>query len=150
MINKILLIGTCLIFTMSSFGQKITKDLLDRFDFQDQLDCIIIMKDQLDLYGKTNGMKKDEKAVYVYQSLKSHALSSQRTIANYLDENAINFKSFFLFNGINSKLTKSQALFIADHFRIEKIVINASVKLQQERNPIDNSNLREDEITWGI
>lgn len=129
-------------------SQKISESTLSEFDGSDIVDCIIVMQDQLDMYGKTTGMSKDRKATFVFQSLKDHASSSQVEIQSYLSSNTIKYQSFHIFNGLQAYLSKDQAEYIVDNFEVQSIVYNEPSRVS------DMSKQKEDEsravAEWGI
>lgn len=136
------------IFNCSVKGQKFTDDLLDQFEKHDQVDCILVMTDQLDLYGKTNGWSKDRKANFVFNRLKSHAKETQEDLKKYLKENSIFYESFFVFNGIRASLTHQEAMDISEQFDIEKITYNIPTKMQSYESQKPKTSRSNAE--WGL
>jgi subtilisin family serine protease len=127
------LVLTSIIFltvAISSYAQHLSEALIEQFIEKDKVDCIIIMQDQMDLYGKTNGWSKDKKANFVYNKLKSHAEESQKQVRSHLMKNGITFQSFFVFNGFRAKLTFEEANEILNRYKIEKIVFNSPSRIQ--------------------
>ena len=137
----------CTSITLTS--QSISDGLADQFEKKDLVDCIIVMEDQLDLIGKTNGWVKNRKANYVFNRLKAHASESQKAIRNYLAADNISFQSFFVFNGIQAKLKLSQATYIVEHFNVEKIVYNVPTQMMPIKE-YQKSNGSRGDAQWGI
>lgn len=131
-------------------GQIITPDLFQKFEEQERVECIIVMKDQLDLYGKTDGMTKNEKASFVYRALSQHATQSQRLLQSYLNDQNISFQSFYVFNGIYGWMTLEEVQNIAENFEVQRIVPNVQTRVVR---PIEAentfANIRTD-AEWGI
>ncbi len=145
------ILGTVLcILCFANIGnsQNISESTLAEFIENEEVDCIIVLQDQLDMYGKTTGMTKDRKAAYVFQSLKNHASKSQEEIKAYLTKNTIKFHSFNVFNGLQAYLTRVQAEYIVANFEVESIVYNEPSQVS------DISKTKEDEsrtiAEWGI
>jgi len=145
-------IWVSLLFLICSFSvnaQSISESLIEQFEKNETVDCIIVMEDQLDLYGKTKGWSKDRKANYVYSRLKSHALESQKQIKSYLDTKEISSHAFIVFNGFQAKLTLIQANEILDKFDVEKIVYNVPTQMLPTKSNLNPSGSRVD-AEWGI
>ena len=140
------LIITCI--SVVVFGQRMSSALETQFKKNEIVDCIIVMQDQLDLYGKTEGWTKNQKANFVYDQLYHHAQQSQKNLALYLDENNIDHQSFFVFNGFRAKLTAAQANEIMNLFNVEKIVYNVPTKVLDARAGLPNMDRTDAE--WGI
>ncbi|MEM9547572.1 MAG: S8 family peptidase, partial [Bacteroidota bacterium] len=119
------------------------------FEKEEIVDCIIVLNDQLDLYHKTKGWKKDRKANYVYSRLKSHAYRSQSNIRQHMDKEQIAYQSFYVFNGIQAYLSRTQAEEILTRFEVEKIVYNVPTPMQDIKRGYLDSKLRTD-AEWGI
>ena len=62
---KLVLLVITSVFLNPLWAQTISNDLFNKWENENRVECIIVMNDQLDLYDKTNGMTKDEKATYV-------------------------------------------------------------------------------------
>ncbi len=131
-----------------STAQKISDDVQLQFVIQDEVDCMIVMEDQLDMYGKTDGLPKNRKAQLVFNTLKSHADNSQKELKAYLDLESISYKSFYVFNGLQATLTEPQAKYITENYEVSTIVYNKSSYVAQ------TTNAKEDEsrsvAEWGI
>ena len=137
-----------LCFAIIGKSQKISQSASTKFIENDNVDCMIVMQDQLDMYGKTSGMTKDRKSAYVFQSLKNYATKYQEEIKAYLLSNGIKYQSFHIFNGLQAYLTKDQAEYIVDNFEVETIVYNEPSRVS------DLLKTKEDEsravAEWGI
>lgn len=145
------ILGICfLVMTFGVIGnsQKISESALAKFSESNHLDCIIVMMDQLDMYGKTTGLSKDRKAAFVFQSLTEHASKSQKDIKSYLSSNNISHQPFYVFNGLQANLSKDQAEYLIDNFEVGSIVYNEPSQVS------DISKQKEDEsrsiAEWGI
>ncbi len=131
-------------------AQTISQDLLNKFESQETVECIIVMADQLDLYGKTNGMTKDDKANYVYQSLTAHATQSQRMLQLHISSQGIEHQSFFAFNGMQAWMTLEQVEYIVDHFDIAKIVPNVQTRVARPIVTDEYIAMTRTDAEWGI
>jgi len=138
-----------MILSSSLNGQRMSEALNEQFEKNDVVDCIIVMNEQLDLYGKTNGWTKNQKASYVFNSLKNHAANSQRDIKIYLQSEGITHQSFYVFNGIQAQLTLAQANDMLERFDIEKIVYNIPSRVLDTKGQASTSSARTD-AEWGI
>lgn len=146
------LIWFCLLFfgfSTITYGQGFSDALNEQFKENELVDCIIVMNDQMDLYGETNGWTKDRKARYVYEKLKAHASESQKEIKNYLQSADILHQPFFVFNGFQAQLSLVQANEILKRFDIEKIVYNAPSQVLPTKSNQFSGGERVD-AEWGL
>lgn len=130
-------------------AQSISQSVLDQFEFKETVDCIIVMKDQLDLYGSTNGMTKDQKATYVYDRLEAHATNSQNSLLRDLANMEVTYRSFHIFNGVQAELTLSQAQRIFGDHSILEIVYNQPAMMANVQKEQSNQTASR-EAEWGI
>jgi len=137
----------CLVTYASA--QSISPSLLAEFESQDKVDCIIVMDDQLDLYGKTKGMTKTEKAKFVFNNLEAHATRHQENLLAELNSLDIAYQSFHIFNGIQAYLTKVQAEYLLLTYPISTIVYNQPAMMAnvQKRSP---NTIASREAEWGV
>jgi len=144
--NSLIILLLGIISNLSA--QKITTDVQSLFSEQDVVDCIIVMDDQLDMYGKTDGLTKDEKAMLVFSTLKNHANRSQESLLSYLQSKEIKHESFYIFNGIQAYLSYNQAQYIENHFQISSIVYNEPAKVHDITSSHEDGYRMDAE--WGI
>ena len=135
-------------FVVIGNSQKISESTLAEFIENDRVDCIIVMHDQLDMYGMTNGMTKNRKAAFVFNSLKNHASKSQEDIQAYLLTNTIKYQSFHIFNGLQAYLTIDQAEYIVANFEAASIVYNEPSRVSDISKTEENDSRAIAE--WGI
>jgi len=135
-------------FNSSIEAQKVSEDVLSKFIHQDEVDCIIVMNDQLDMYGKTEGLTKERKAHLVFNRLKNHADNSQKSILKYLEEESISYKSFHVFNGLQATLTEDDTKYIIENFEVSNIVYNEPSYVSQTTNVKEEDSRSVAE--WGI
>ena len=131
-------------------GQTISNTLIERWESSVRVECIVVLKDQLDLYGSTNGMTKDEKAIYVYQTLKAHAIQSQRLLLADLHQKGVSHKSFFAFNGIHAWLTQEEAEYLIDEYDIERIIPNVQTRVDRPMEDAEDFATSRMDAEWGI
>mgnify|MGYP000147080364 CR=1 FL=1 len=147
--KNFIFILSLLSFTLSLQAQTITHEVSELFQSQKEVDCIIVMQDQLDLYGRTKGMTKNEKAQFVFQKLTTHASQSQNELISYLNTEKVDFQSFFIFNGVQAVLKLDQAQYIADHFQVANIVFNAATKMPFDEK-LSSPDLSRMTVEWGL
>ncbi len=148
--NRVLFLLSFLFLSVLLSAQTISNSLLERWETASQVECIVVMKDQLDLYGTTNGMTKNEKATHVYQTLKEHAQQSQRELLNILNQKGISYRSFFAFNGIHAWLTQPDAEFLVANFDIARIIPNVQTRVDRPYTESENIATTRMDAEWGI
>lgn len=129
------------------YAQSISADVTTAMKRNAKADCILVMSDQLDMYGKTNGLTKNQKARKVYNALHAHATRSQKSLITYLDNNGISHQSYFVFNGIQAELNQEQLDYVLRHFDIGHVAYNEPA-VKSNATP-SNSSARMD-AEWGI
>lgn len=140
-------LGLCLMCVMA-FAQVVTSDVATLLDRKGKADCIIVMQDQLDMYGQTNGLTKEQKAQKVFTRLNQHAARSQATIIQYLQSEQVSYQSYYVFNGIQAVLNTNQVKYIVDHFDVKQVAYNQPA-VALEDVPTTESVARMD-VEWGI
>lgn len=140
-------LGLCLMCVMA-FAQVVTSDVATLLDRKGKVDCIIVMQDQLDMYGQTNGLTKEQKAQKVFTRLNQHAARSQATIIQYLQSEQVSYQSYYVFNGIQAVLNTDQVKYIVDHFDVKQVAYNQPA-VALEDVPTTESVARMD-VEWGI
>lgn len=134
--------------SLSLSAQKMSDALIQQFKSNERVNCIIIMQDQLDMYGMTDGWTKNKKAHFVHNRLRAHALRTQKKIVNYLDSEDISYHSFFVFNGIQARLTLDQVNEITEKFEVNKVVYNAPSQMLPVKSSSGTGSRVDAE--WGI
>src|SRR5687767_1540343 len=74
---------------------KVSPALLDKISRGESTPFIIVLKDQADVNTAKWLHSKNEKAIYVFNTLRDHAIKSQKSIISYLSSKQITHQSFF-------------------------------------------------------
>lgn len=147
---KLVLLVITSVFLNPLWAQTISNDLFNKWENENRVECIIVMNDQLDLYDKTNGMTKDEKATYVYQSLKAHSAQSQRLLQLHIADKGIKHHSFFAFNGMQAWMTLDEAEYMASNFDIDRIIPNVQTRVERPYTNDEYIATMRTDAEWGI
>ncbi|MBK9735897.1 MAG: S8 family peptidase [Saprospiraceae bacterium] len=129
---------------------KIDKSLLTRFDNVDIAEYVILMKTRKVFDAALPGKTKSEKAHYVYTSLVSMATKTQKPIIEYLKNNNIPHQSFYVTNAIKVSSGIDVLQYLASRTDIEKILDNASFRVDDYTVERNIPASRSVEPEWGI
>lgn len=147
---KLVLLVITSVFLNPLWAQTISNDLFNKWENENRVECIIVMNDQLDLYDKTNDMTKEEKATYVYQSLKAHSAQSQRLLQLHIADKGIKHHSFFAFNGMQAWMTLDEAEYMASNFDIDRIIPNVQTRVERPYTNDEYIATMRTDAEWGI
>lgn len=132
---------------------KIDDVLIQQFQNNNEVEYVVLLKDRM-IFNKSLIFKtKDEKGLYVYNNLKSHALKSQNAIKQILDERHITYHSYWVVNAIKVKSNITLVHLLASRNDVEKIISNESYRMLQEpilERSISTPSVRNGEPEWGI
>ena len=141
-----------LFISISLFGQsnlidKIDPLLLHQLEHEAIAPCIIIMKEQADVSPAKTLLNKKEKGKYVYKQLKQLARSSQQEVISILQTKGLEYKPFYIINGIATKVDTPTLLELVKREDIARI--DADPKIQFS-NPRPSSPIGLRNVEWGI
>ncbi len=143
-----------ILFFLLVFGQiikaQISPDLSRKMVLNELTPVLIELKQQADLSGVQESWTKEQKANYVYTTLKSHAELTQNALVNYLENHHIEYRAFYLVNAIWAKVNQAQILEIAQFPEIRRVSFDSySHAVPTQDNTLLLSK-RSPEVTWGI
>ncbi len=141
-----------LLFSSSLIAQnfdKIDSDILDQFDTKDEVKVMIHIKSNQSLQPKMD-WSKERKTIFVYQNLIQSAEQSQKEIIRILDQNQIDYQSFYLVNAIAAKLDLNTLYTLSEHGDVQHIYWDrpAMVDYIIDEEEVLRSRMTEPE--WGI
>ncbi len=112
---------------------------------------LIQMKDQAKFPDWKASWTKEEKASYVYTSLKQTALNSQNRLLQYMADNKLKHRSHYVVNMVWAELNTAQIMELSGWPEIEKIMFDAQQKMDLPSADLGPAlEARGPEITWGL
>ncbi len=113
------------------------------------LDFIVILKHQADLSAATTKPNKLTKGTYVLSQLQATAIQTQSNLVDYLNQQVMPYRSFYVVNAIHTSGNADQLMTIAQFPTVEKIIANSPYQIEA---PIEAAaaQLTPTEIEWGI
>lgn len=133
-----------------TWQQKVQRSLLEKAAAFDEVEMIVVLKDQADLSSTRSLRRKEEKGQTVVDLLQAHAQRTQTSIRHLLDQQGAAYRPFFIFNGLwvkgNARLLEQ----LARREEVERIEDNPPLSFHRPTaEPLDDVRLR-DGIEWGI
>jgi len=134
----------------SDFIRKIDPQLILDFELNPVNSCLISLENSIDFDNEISQWNKAQKGEYVYQVLKSYALSTQSTILNYLRSNGIEHRSFLLVNVIRADLNQKQLEEIASMHEVQQISSDPTIQLVKYKMTSTINQKMDPRPEWGI
>ena len=113
------------------------------------LDFIIILNNQTDLSAAAEKTNKVSKGTYVLSKLQATALQTQEGLVNYLNQQSMPYRSFYVVNAIKAIGNADQLMTIAQFPTVKKIIANSPYRIDVPTE-VAASQLTPTEIEWGI
>ena len=107
---------------------KMSEWVLERTATGGEAEFLVILSDQADLSGAEAFETKEEKGRYVFETLRAHAQSTQGPILNWLEQNGIEHRSFYIVNGLWVKAGRDAALQLGAREDVSRIEGNPKIQ----------------------
>ena len=113
---------------------------------------LIILENQADLSQAKNIQLKTDKGQYVFQALKQQAEKSQEEIINYLEENQLAYRSYFMANAILTTVNEQQLQDLSNFKSIKRIQIDewSSNDIPKDQAFVNAETRGLEAVEWGI
>jgi subtilisin family serine protease len=134
-----------------TFGQYIDERIYEQFSLQGEVTYLLKIESDAKVEQAYNINGKTNKANYVYETLKSSSISSQKNIITFLNDHKVEHIPFFISNVIKVTSTKAILKNLIHFKEISQIIWDAPITVSEhweEKN--DQVNSREPEPEWGI
>ena len=152
--KRLITIGTfffCAFFTFAQKGnQKIEDVLFEKALHQKQVECIVILHEQADISLANRLETKDEKAEFVFSTLKKYAEKSQLRLIDFLKKEKIEYRNFLIVNVLQIKTTIENLRVIAEMPEVAAISDNPWLHFQEPFAAPLTSNEGARATEWGI
>jgi len=112
-------------------------------------DVIVVLNGQADLSTAATKTSKVSKGIYVLAQLQANASQTQAGLINYLNQQGMSYRSFYVVNAIQTTGNADQLNTIAQFSTIKKIIANSPYQIEMPTELI-GSQLTPTEIEWGI
>ena len=119
-------------FAFAQKGQQKIEDILfEKSLHQKEVDCIIILHEQADLSLASQLETKDEKAEFVFSTLKKHAEKKQSHLITFLQKEKIEYHNFLIVNALQIKTTIENLRIIAEMPEVAVVADNPWLHFQE-------------------
>lgn len=149
----VFLSGTAYAINDPGYLSKIDDALIQQFQNNTEVEYVVVLKDRMKFNKSLIFKTKEEKGLFVYSNLKSHALKSQNAIKQILDKQQVTYHSYWVVNAIKVKSDITLVYQLASRNDVEKIISNASYRMLQEPitvRSLSTPSVRNGEPEWGI
>ncbi len=113
------------------------------------LDFIIILENQADLSAASTKTTKISKGTYVLSQLQAIATQTQTGLVEYLNQQNMAHRTFYIVNAIQSTGNADQLMAIAQFPVVKKIIANSPYQIEAPTEATA-SQLTPTDIEWGI
>ncbi len=135
--------------TSSAWKAKVDPVVLKKAETEQTFEFIAVLKQQADVSAADNLDTKEEKGMFVFNSLKAAAEHSQGEIINLLTQSKAEYQSFWLINCVSIKADVNVLQAVAELASIDIIIENAKSEVPK----VTTSELKPSAptaVTWGI
>ncbi|HPK10420.1 MAG TPA: hypothetical protein PK246_08820, partial [Saprospiraceae bacterium] len=136
-------------FLVSGFSQnestKIDPILLT--ETSDLLNAVVILNENPQFSTKNHIHGKNKKGEYVVSQLKKRFNSNKKELSNFLDENNITHREFYLINGFSIQTSLKHITEIAKLKSVKLIIEDAKYRVEATVSEKENDNRTTE---WGI
>ncbi len=141
----------CLLLFCQTLTAQVSPMLLAKMESSDRLPVLVVFRQQANLDKWQSSWTKEQKALFVYRSLRQNADEQQQRVMQYLQKAQVPFRSFAVANCIQAELSKDLIFQLADFQEIEKICYDSPQRFLFPTN--DNSLViqsRGPDFSWGL
>ncbi|HHH50072.1 MAG TPA: hypothetical protein ENK52_03735, partial [Saprospiraceae bacterium] len=136
--------------SLPPWESKVDQILLLKRNSHEDLNFLIILKEQAKLSSSNTYQSKLEKGQKVFSALKAIAENSQSSLIKYLSQNKLKFKAFFIINAIQVKAPFYILENIAKREDVASIQNNPWVKMESPVEEIYTDYRGPLDVEWGI
>ena len=129
---------------------KIATKVFEQFEQTESVEYLVQLKDKADLSFAKTIKTKNEKARYVYHTLKSFANNNQKDIIKFCNINYLKYKSFFIVNAILVKSGFEEMEQLAQRDDVKYIEANPSIKLDVLPQDRIIESRSPNSLEWGV
>lgn len=138
-------------FTLSGpWQEKVEAGLLERAQRGEEVECLVILKEQADVSAALNLQTKEQKGRYVFETLRGVSLKSQANLCHYLDSEKVSYYSLYIVNAIFTKVRLSVLENIAKMPEVSFIQPNPPVEVESSAWEHEESRRGLNGVEWGI
>ena len=138
--------------TDTEWKQKVDASVLSEAQNTAKADFLLILKRQADVSAAEKLNTKDEKAWFVFNTLKQHAELSQREIIAVLKNENVTYQSFFVVNALRIQANSNLLERLAKRTDVEKITSNTPIFFggAHSSSSTHQSASERNNIEWGV
>ena len=141
----------CTFFAFAQKGQsKIEAILFEKGLHQKQVECLVILHEQADISAAARLETKDEKAEFVFSTLKKHAQKTQLRLVDFFEKEKIEYRKFLIVNAFQVKTNIENLRKLADIPEVAAIADNPWVHFQEPVSAPSASDEGARTTVWGI
>ncbi len=108
---------------------------------------VIVLKSQADISAVTNYSSKDAKAAFIYNTLYNHAITSQKRLVTFLEENTVDFRCYYIVNFIAAKADLTMISRIAAQEDVAEVLQDGKFTLHK---PVEERETGSRATEWGL
>src|SRR4051812_18495912 len=138
--------------TSSAWKSKVDPVVLKKAETESSFEFIAVLKQQADVSAADKLETKDEKGMFVYNSLKAAADHSQGEVIELLTKSNAAFQAFWIVNCVSVKGDATLLQAVAELASIDIIIENAKSEAPKLTSAVSKADAINDiaGVTWGI
>jgi serine protease AprX len=146
----------CIILPFSMVAQtaawktKVDPVVLKKIETETTVEFIAVLKQQADVSAADNLETKEEKGLFVYNSLKAAAEHSQGELISLLTKSNATYQSFWVVNCVSINADAATLQAVAELASVESIIENAKCVAPKLVTTAAKEQLDPQAVTWGI
>jgi serine protease AprX len=154
--HPILQFIACIILPFSMVAQtaawkaKVDPVVLKKIETETSVEFIAVLKQQADVSAADNLETKEEKGMFVYNSLRAAAEHSQGEIVSLLTKANATFQPFWVVNCVSIKADIATLQAVAELASVESIIENATCVAPKLATTAAKETADPQGVTWGI
>lgn len=150
--KKVVFFVAFLLMFTCAFAQnsKIEESIFEKATLQKEMECLLVLKEQADVDFSNKIHTKEQKGEYVFATLKNHAEKKQLRLVDFLKNEKIEHRSFFIVNAIYVRTSLENLRKLADFSEISVIADNPWTHFDAPKKTSLSSDEGDRTIEWGI
>ena len=137
--------------TSTAWRAKVDPVVLKKAETESVVEYVAILKQQADVSAADNLETKDQKGIFVYNSLKAAAAHSQGELTGLLSKRSVTYQSFFMINCVVITSDVATLQDVAELASVDQIIENAKYTVSKTiKTASSKGEAGPTAVTWGI
>ena len=131
------------------WNQKVDWEVLHELEEGNSVEILVLLQTQADVSKAYSLQTKEDKGAYVFNTLRNHALRTQKGLVELLLARNVPHRSFFMTNVIAVEADLKLAKLIAERPEVKRLAPDPWAKMDKPRRYPEGAALRQN-LAWGV